>query len=65
MEWRITENSRGGFNAEYGRYVKRGIAGCKPGYFMPAFVVQESARFDTKRQAEHYIESRKKKCPTY
>lgn len=66
MEWRITEDIRGGFNAEYGGYIKSGTAiGYMPGCFMPTFVVQESARFGTRRQAERYIEGRKRWCPTY
>ena len=64
MEWRITETSRG-YHAQYGGQIEQGIeAGYKPGYFIPCFHVSESARFDTKKEAERYIERRKKegKC---
>ena len=56
MEWRIRECGRGGYVAENGAEIKGGIqVGYKPGYYMPAFIVYESSRFDTKRQAENYI----------
>lgn len=59
MEWRIRESSHG-FYAEYGGYIKPGIsAEFKPGFYMPGFNVSESARFDTRKQAEDYIASRK------
>lgn len=58
MEWRIRESSRG-FYAEYGGYVQSGIAaGFKPGFYMPGFNVSESARFNTRKQAEKYIKNK-------
>lgn len=61
MEWRIRESSHGGFVAEYGGEIKPGTeAGYRPGFFMPGFIVQESARFDTEAQAKRYIEQKKK-----
>ena len=55
MKWRIRE-SRNGWYAEQG--IEIGSVECtwKPGYTMPGFIVYRSARFDTKRQAEKYIE---------
>ena len=59
MEWRIRESNRG-YYAEYGGQVSSGInAGYAPGCFMPCFHVSESARFDTRAQAERYIKRRK------
>lgn len=59
FEWRIRESSRG-FYAEYGGYIQPGTAaGFKPGFYMSGFNVSESARFDTREQAEKYIASRK------
>lgn len=61
MEWRIRESSRGGFIAEYGAKIKSGVeAGYKPGCFMPAFIVYESVRFDTEKEAERHIKSKTK-----
>ena len=57
MEWRIRE-SRNGWHAEKGVMVKEHLCPWKPGYIMPAFVVYESVRFDTKRQAERYIKQK-------
>lgn len=58
MEWRIRESGRGGFIAEKGTEVNVGIeAGYKPGCYMPAFIVYESSRFDTRKEAEKYIKS--------
>jgi len=63
MEWRIRTSSHGGFVAEYGAQVRSGImAGFKPGCFMPAFIVYESACFDTEAQARRYI-ARSKNSP--
>ena len=57
MEWRIRESSRG-FYAEYGGYIQSGIeAGFKPGFYMPGFHVLESSRFDTRGQAEKYLQA--------
>ena len=59
MEWRIREGARG-YYAEYGGQVPPGTnAGYVPGYFISCFHVSESARFDTRSQAERYIKSRK------
>jgi len=61
MEWRIRESSRGDFVAEYGGEVKSGTPSPTGiGFLMPAFIVYEAARFDTKRQAESYIKRRTK-----
>lgn len=61
MEWRIRESARG-FYAERGGYVQPGTeVGFAPGYFMPGFIVSESARFDTKEEAAEYIERRERK----
>ena len=61
MEWRIRESSHGGFFAECGATIKPGVkAGYKPGYFLPAFIVYESVRFDTEKDAEKYIQSKMK-----
>jgi len=55
LEWRIRQ-SRNGFMAEYGSYMQEGVlAGYKPGYFMPGFIISKSSFFDTKKQAEKYI----------
>lgn len=62
MEWRIRESKRG-FYAEYGGYVQPGtVAGFKPGFYMPAFIVSVSYRFDTRKQAEKYIAGIRKKA---
>ena len=59
MEWRIVETSRG-FHAQYGSYIEPGTeVGYKPGVFMPGFIVSESARCDTRKEAEEYIKERK------
>lgn len=60
MEWRIRESSRG-YYAEYGGHVQPNTpVGYAPGFFMPGFIVSESARFDTKKEAECYIQRRRK-----
>lgn len=60
MEWRIRESTHG-FYAERGSEVKPGIeAGYKIGFYMPAFIVYESARFDTRKEAERYIKGKSK-----
>ena len=59
-EWRIRESSFGGFMAEYGSRHKGGmLAPNGIGYTMPAFIVTKAARFDTRQQAERYIEQMK------
>ena len=63
FEWRIRKSSHGGFVAEYGAQVQPGIKpGFKPGYFMPAFIVYESAHFDSETEAKRYI-ARSKTSP--
>lgn len=58
MEWRIRESARG-YYAEYGGQISSGInTGYVPGCFMSCFHVSESARFDTRAQAERYIKRR-------
>lgn len=59
MEWRITKTNSG-YHAQYGGYVEAGtLAGFRPGFIMPGFIVQESARFDTEQEAKNYIEKKK------
>lgn len=61
MEWRIRESSHGWFVAERGIAHEGGVlAPTGIGCTMPAFIVYESARFDTRRQAEAYIKRRAK-----
>lgn len=58
MEWRIRESGHGGFIAELVGVPEQGTpAGFKPGFIMGA-VLYETARFDTKKQAEKYIARR-------
>lgn len=60
MEWRIRESGHGGFVAEKGIYHKGGES--FPGIIgvtMPAFIIYESATFETEKQAKNYI---KRKC---
>lgn len=60
MQWKIRESDRG-FYAERGIQHSGGVeVGYMPGVTMPAFIVYESARFDTRKQAEKYIASRAK-----
>lgn len=62
MEWRIRESEHG-FYAEYGGYVQSGTpTEFKPGFYMPAFVVYESSRFDTRKQAKAYINRKQKRA---
>lgn len=59
MEWRIRESGHGGFVAEKGIYHKGGES--FPGIIgvtMPAFVVYESAHFQTEKEAKNYIKRR-------
>lgn len=59
MEWRIRKNGHGGFVAEYGASHAGGcLSPAGIGCTMPSFIVYESARFDTLRQAEAYIRRR-------
>lgn len=59
MEWRIRKSSRGGFVAEKGIPHKGSekIPGIL-GFTMPAFIVYESANFDTEKRARAYIKRR-------
>lgn len=60
MEWRIIK-TKSGYHAQYGGYVKSGtVAEFCPGFIMPGFIVQESARFDTEQEAKKFIERKKK-----
>ena len=59
MEWRIIK-TKSGYYAEYGSHVNLGtVAGFRPGFIMPGFIVQESARFDTEQEAKKFIEGKK------
>ena len=60
MEWRIRESSYG-YVAERGLQHSGGVhvTGII-GTTMPVFIVYESARFDTKKQAQAYIRRRQK-----
>ena len=59
MEWRIIKTNSG-YHAEYGSYVSTGLeAGYCPGFIMPGFIVQESAKFDTEQEAKKFIEGKK------
>ena len=57
MEWRIRPHSRGGYAAERGCYHSGGVSVTSVGVTMPAFIVYESAHFDTERQAKRFIKS--------
>lgn len=60
MEWRIRESGHGRFIAERGMQTEKGtLAPNGIGYIMPAFIVYESTKFDTKKQAERYIAQKK------
>lgn len=62
MEWRIRECSHGGYTVEKGLQHDGGerVAG-RLGFTMRAFIVYESAHFDTRKQAENYIKRHIKK----
>lgn len=56
MVWRIRKTSHGDYVSEYGIKHAGGYeVGYKPGCTMPAFIVYESSRFDTLKEAEDYI----------
>lgn len=56
MEWRIRENSRGGYVAERGIRQAGGVlAPSGMGVTMPAFITYEEASFATRKEAERYI----------
>lgn len=60
IEWRIRESSHGGFYAELIGIPEPGIlAGYKPGYIMGC-IEHESHRFNTRKQAERYVERSKR-----
>ena len=60
ISWNIRECSHGGFVAERIGAVHPGtLAGYAPGFVMGG-IVYESANFDTRKQADKYIERRKK-----
>lgn len=58
MLWRIVESKRG-FHAQKCAVFPEEVP-LASGRIVERFVVYESARFDTKRQAEKYIERRTK-----
>lgn len=62
MEYRIRECGRGGFTVDIGLKHKGGerITGML-GFTMPAFIVYESAHFDTKMRAQAYVRQKQKK----
>ena len=61
MKWRIRKCGHGGYEAEKGMQTEPGIpAPSGIGCIMPAFVVYESAHFDTYYEAERYIEHRQR-----
>ena len=61
-EWRIRESSHGGFYAEYGAYHSGDVLSPTGiGYIMPGFMVYKSTYFDTKKQAQGYINRQLKK----
>ena len=58
MEWRIRESSHGGYIAERGIAHQGGTRVGLVGVTMPAFIVYESSRFPTLRQAERYVKEK-------
>ena len=62
MVWRVRESSNGGFVAEYGSEHGGGVlAPSGVGVTMPAFIVYEMIRFESRRRAEAYIKRRTSK----
>lgn len=62
MEWRIRESGHGGFVAELGMPHDGGVlAPSGVGVTMPAFIVYEMMRFETRRKAEAYVRRRSAK----
>lgn len=56
LEWRIRETGDGEFMAEYGAEHKGGVSAPSGiGYTMPAFIVYQSCRCRTRKEAERYI----------
>ena len=60
MEWRIRKDARGGFSVERGLNHKGGekIPGVM-GATMPAFIVYESAHFDTDKQVKSFMKRKR------
>lgn len=54
MEWKIRENSRGGYDAQYGVQHEGGAPNWNGiGVTMPAFIVYRSAHFDTRTETRY------------
>lgn len=61
MKWRIRKCGHGGYEAEKGMQTEPGTpAPSGIGYIMSAFIVYESAHFDTYCEAERYIKRRQR-----
>lgn len=61
MKVRIRECGHGGYTVEIGTQHDGGVLAPNGiGHTMPAFIVYESAHFDTLKQAERYAERRAK-----
>lgn len=60
MEWRIRKDAHGGFSVERGLNHKGGekIPGVM-GATMPAFIVYESAHFDTDKQVKSFMKRKR------
>ena len=60
MEWRIRKDAHGGFSVERGLNHKGGekIPGVM-GTTMPAFIVYESAHFDTDKQVKSFMKRKR------
>lgn len=60
MEWRIRECGHGGFTVEGGITHKGGarVPGLG-GFTMSAFIVYESAHFDTRKEAQRFVRRRR------
>lgn len=66
MEWRIRKDANGGFSVERGLNHKGGekIPGVM-GTTMPAFIVYESAHFDTDKQVKSFMKRKRAELPSY
>lgn len=61
MEWRIRENSHGGYTVAYGIQHDGGVPGPRGiGMTMPAFIAYEEAYCATRKEAERYIQRRER-----
>lgn len=61
MEWRIRENSRGGYTVAYGEQLDGGVLSpMGVGVTMPAFITYEEACCSTRKKAERYIQRRER-----